>query len=427
MEFMRGKMNIRINTSLCSYFPIPFPCVLLFILSFYCTQAQQKCGTFQYNNQLMEEGEPDFEKWVSEKANNDNKRIAQKAAGKYQIRVVVHVIHSGEPEGVGSNVSQQQIASQITVLNKDFNRLNSDTVDTPSEFKPVAGKLNIEFVLSAVKRVRGTKTSWTIKDNSELKSLSYLAAEDYLNIWVCNLTDYFGYTQFPISTLPGIANSSRNRLTDGIIISSKVFGSSDFGNFNLRPGYSKGRTAVHEMGHFFGLRHLWGDVGDCKGTDYVNDTPTQSESTNGCPPHPLKDCNSDRMFQNYLDFTDDACMNLFTNGQVERMTIVLENSPRRASLLLPLEKSDEFAYNKIFSPNGDGVNDFWKWTNTTSYQGCTLSVFNRFGKKVYEIVSYDNSWDGRSQEGVPLEAEAYYFILSCPNKDEITGGVRIVR
>jgi gliding motility-associated-like protein len=339
----------------------------------------------------------------------------------------VHVIHNGEPVGLGLNLSQSQIESQISVLNKDFNRLNADTVNTPTEFKSLAGRLEIEFVLSAVKRVRGSKTSWTIKDNSELKSLSYLAAEDYLNIWVCDLTDYFGYTQFPISTLPGIVNSSRNRLTDGIIISYRVFGSSDFGNFNLRSGYTKGRTAVHEMGHFFGLRHIWGDVEDCKGTDYVEDTPTQSGNTDGCPPYPFKDCNSNRMFQNYLDLTDDACMNLFTKGQVERMIIVLENSPRRASLLLPLEKSEELSYNKIFSPNGDGVNDFWKWNNTTSYQGCTLSVFNRFGKKVYEIVSYDNSWDGRSQEGVPLEAEAYYFVLSCPDKEEITGGVRIVR
>jgi gliding motility-associated-like protein len=284
---------------------------------------------------------------------------------------------------------------------------------------------------SGIDRVQGTKSSWTMSDDAELKSLSYWPAENYLNIWVCDLTDVAGYTQFPTSTLAGLENFSKNRLTDGVVIWYMAFGTVAAGSFNLDPALNRGRTATHEVGHFFGLRHIWGDTTNCIGTDYVADTPPQNQ-TLGCPAHPQKDCPVDnpaaKMFQNYLDYTDDACMNIFTQGQVDRMSIVLENSPRRFSLLEPFVSPTEItAFQKIFSPNGDGVNDYWRWGNTLDYQGCKLTVYNRFGKKVFEKVSYDNSWDGRSIDGFQLEAEAYYYIIHCDGKNEITGGVRIVR
>jgi hypothetical protein len=168
--------------------------------------------------------------------------------------VVVNIIHNGELVGTGTNISKAQVNSQISSLNRDFNRLNEDAINTPAEFAVVASRMNIEFTLVEINRVKGSKPSWTIQDNEELKSLIYRAAEDYLNIWVCDLTDYYGYAQFPLSTLPGIENSLTNRLTDGVIISYKNFGSIDYGNFDLDPAYNKGRTAVHEVGHFFGLR-----------------------------------------------------------------------------------------------------------------------------------------------------------------------------
>src|SRR5690606_28012599 len=106
------------------------------------------------------------------------------------------------------------------------------------------------------------------------------------------------------------------------------------GAFNLDPAFNKGRTTTHEVGHFFGLNHIWGDDDGCARSDYVDDTPNQGPRSVGCPTHPKTDaCGEVVMFQNFLDYSDDDCMNLFTQGQVERMTIVIENSPRRSTLL----------------------------------------------------------------------------------------------
>lgn len=426
--------------------------VYIFILFFYITitsSGQERCGTVQYNQKMnrsgdLKETDAQFEQWVKEKIQHRKKEGIEKRllATEHKIQVVVHIIHRGEPIGVGTNISDAQVISQLQVLNKDFKRLNDDAVNTPSEFQSIASGSDIEFVLaqtdpnglptSGINRVVGLKPDYTIDDDEALKAQSYWPAENYLNIWVCYLTDRFGYTQFPVSTLPGLDNASKNRLTDGVVISFEVFGSSDYGNFLLHPFYNKGRTTTHEVGHFFGLRHLWGDVANCKGDDYVDDTPPQSLLTLGCPSHPQKECPSDdpqpKMFQNFLDYTDDVCMNLFTQGQVDRMLTILENSPRRASLLLPLSSDPpKVQFPKLFSPNGDGVNDYWLWPNTLDYMGCKLSIYNRFGKLVYEMTSYDNTWDGRTNSRQPLEEEAYYYVVTCQNKKEITGAVRIVR
>lgn len=337
----------------------------------FAVAAQERCGTVQYMKSLQGErfqnDKITFEQWLEQKMRNQRRAGAQRQQAVYQIPVVVHVIHNGEAVGTGTNISDAQIQSQIAVLNEDFQRLNADASNTPTEFLPVAGSMNIEFVLakqdpervasSGIVRVQGPKTSYTINDNYALKALSYWPAEDYLNIWVCNMTGLLGYAQFPVSPLPGLENSSNNRLTDGLVIAYNVFGSDDYGSFNLLSKYRKGRTTTHEVGHFLGLRHIWGDdEGSCDGTDYVNDTPNQSDRSSGCPSHPQTSCGASTMFQNYLDYTDDVCMNIFTAGQVERMTTILENSPRRASLTVshglsePLPASNDMGIRTIVTP-----------------------------------------------------------------------------
>lgn len=352
---------------------------LIFFFLAFQTNAQERCATVPYTKQLQQrnivrEDPARFEEWLQRRMSERRIRMdaQRRQATTYRVPVVVHVIHNGEPVGTGSNISDEQILSQIAVLNRDFQRLNADASNTPAAFLPVAGSLDIEFVMAkqtpegfptnGIVRVQGTRTEWTLNDNYELKSLSYWPAEDYLNIWVTTLaSSYVGFAQFPVSDLPGLENSSTNRLTDGIVIHYDVFGSVEDGDFDLDPQYNRGRTTTHEMGHFFGLRHIWGDdeaqSDACSGTDYVDDTPNQSFSTNGCPTGTRVTCGTENMYMNFLDYTNDACMNLFTVGQVERMTTVLENSPRRASLLTshalldPEPVADNLGIKNIISPS----------------------------------------------------------------------------
>ncbi|MBX2917146.1 MAG: choice-of-anchor J domain-containing protein [Cyclobacteriaceae bacterium] len=335
--------------------------ILFFVLASLAGTAQtsrapmlERCGTTKYETLQLQlnpnrERNRQFENWIQQKL--ETKRFGnQRTEGTqsvYTIPVVVHVIHNGEAIGTGTNISNNQILSQINAMNKDFQRLNLDAANTPAEFLPVAGSIDIEFVLAkqdpfgaptnGINRVQGTKTVWTINDNATFKALSYWPAEDYLNIWVINIPSYLGFAQFPVSSLPGLEDSSNDRLTDGVVIDYTVFGSNfeGLGTFALDTKYNRGRTCTHEVGHFFGLKHIWGDDGSaCSGTDYVDDTPNQGGNYVGqCPSGTRTTCSSNDMYMNYMDYTDDACMNLYTQGQVARMTVVVENSPRRFSLL----------------------------------------------------------------------------------------------
>jgi hypothetical protein len=317
--------------------------------------AQERCGTVAYMEKLRREGkiiqtDEQFEQWLDQRKRN-LQRQPQTLRTKdehYQIPVVVHVIHNDEPIGTGVNISDEQILSQMEVLNKDFNRLNDDASNTPAIFLPVAGGMNIEFILArrdpaglpttGINRIKGTKTTWTMGDENIFKSLSYWPSEDYLNIWVLSFSGSFiGYAQFPVSNLPGLEPYQDGiAATDGVVIDYTAFGTSDAGPFNLDPNYNKGRTTTHEVGHFLGLRHLWGD--SVCGTDHVDDTPQQRSSTDNCPSHPATSlCTVEivKMFQNYMDYTFDECMNLFTVGQLGRMELILNDPsiPRRNSLL----------------------------------------------------------------------------------------------
>ncbi|WP_202243247.1 T9SS-dependent choice-of-anchor J family protein [Fulvivirga sediminis] len=314
----------------------------------------------------------EFEEWMSKKVISlreaKNSSQGRQMAEIITIPVVVHVIHNGSALGEKGNITDEQIISQIDVLNEDYRRRNADAANTPSVFQSVAADTEIQFALAkrdpeglptnGIVRVNGHQKEWFTGENVALKRLSYWPAEDYLNIWVTDIEgNFLGYAQFPDSGLSGIENESTDRATDGVVIDYLAFGSKDkHPTSSLAGNYDLGRTATHEIGHYLGLRHIWGDNTSCSGTDYVSDTPTQQNSTNSCPSGVLESCGSRDMYENYMDYTSDACMNLFTKGQKERIRIVMENSPRRASLknslglVEPVIVSNNLGIRKIITP-----------------------------------------------------------------------------
>ncbi|MFO0506507.1 MAG: M43 family zinc metalloprotease, partial [Chryseotalea sp.] len=295
------------------FFVCLFLCCSCLTSSITISQAQDKCGTVPYMQHLYKKHAVDplqVEKWLEKRKQTLSTQNNQKQNSTYKIPVVVHVIHNGEPIGTGVNISDEQIISQINVLNKDFRRENTDATNTPTLFQPVASGMGIEFILArqdpdgilsdGIVRKKGSRSIWSFSSEADLKAVCFWPSEDYLNIWVTNLSGtLLGYAQFPFTTLPGLEGEPNIAATDGVVIDYEVFGSDDDGPFFLDPQFNKGRTVTHEVGHFFGLRHIWGDdkssLDNCIGSDFVDDTPNQAIDTGGCPTHPQVSCGQTNM------------------------------------------------------------------------------------------------------------------------------------
>ncbi|WP_162419533.1 M43 family zinc metalloprotease [Cyclobacterium roseum] len=308
-----------------------------------------------------------FEGWMEDKSKERRELRAGSRLMLEEIRqipVVIHVIHQGEPIGQGSNISEEQILDQLRIINEDFQQRNADFSNTPTEFLGVASSPNLEFVLAkqrpdglptnGINRVQGPKNEYSSRDAALVADMVSWPPEEYLNIWVLPLIDVqLGYASFPVSDeLEGLTNPPTFRDLDGIGVDTYHFGS--VGNV---VDNSRGRTATHELGHFLGLRHIWGD-GGCEADDFVADTPLQDGFNPVCSSTPRQTCGSRDMIENFMDYTPDRCMSLFTQGQVERMDVVLAFSPRRNSLLnsRALEEPEmpelDLALESILSPVG---------------------------------------------------------------------------
>ena len=303
----------------------------IFLISlsfFYFSSAQERCSTDEYLDILYSQF-PEY-KNEREKVNLETKKwiesnYIQNSKSIITIPVVVHVVWNTNTE----NISDQQIFSQIDVLNADYRRTNIDAIMTPSVWQGIAADTEIEFCLASVDpngaftngitRTQTSQTSFSIQTNA-MKSTSSGGIDPwdqdkYLNIWVCDLSGgILGYATPP---------SNFNNPYDGVVVGYRYFGTMG----TAQAPYNKGRTCTHEVGHWLNLDHTWGS-GTC-GNDNVNDTPLQEEANYSCPafPHNANSCGTSNsngdMFMNYMDYTNDGCMNLFTQGQKARMTAAI--------------------------------------------------------------------------------------------------------
>ncbi|MEE6126130.1 M43 family zinc metalloprotease [Chryseobacterium arthrosphaerae] len=318
----------------------------------------EKCGTVEYETNLQKKfkerlSDEQFEKWLAPLIEKAQANKSQNGT-VITIPVVVHVIHSGQNVGVAPNISDTQVMSQLTVMTNDFRK----KINTPGyNTNAVGADTEIEFVLAKVDpngnptngidRVNLCRDYWGRGDESQgytdyidgtVKPKTIWDPTKYMNMWSVDFADngLLGYAQFPSGAgLPGITpNMEGPAITDGVVAGYSTFGSMDYndGTFLMQAGYDRGRTMTHEVGHFLGLRHIWGDA-TC-GDDFCADTPTAHTYNYVCNPSiaSCTDPNVFEMVQNYMDYTNDTCMNIYTNDQKTRIRTVMDNSPRRLEL-----------------------------------------------------------------------------------------------
>lgn len=234
--------------------------------------------------------------------------------GIINIPVYVHVVYSNSQQ----NISDTQINSQISVLNDDFRKANNDANQVPSEFAGVAADAEITFSLAGTFRHANSRDSWGTNDAVKT-AYPPVTPETHLNIWVCNIGGgILGYAQFPGGSLT----------TDGVVVAPQYFGTTGY----VTAPFDGGRTLTHEVGHYLNLRHIWGD-GRCNRDDFVSDTPKSDRANYNCPSYPTVHCRSNDMTMNYMDYVNDACMYMFTEGQKSRMRALFASGGAREGML----------------------------------------------------------------------------------------------
>ncbi|WP_282069205.1 M43 family zinc metalloprotease [Olleya namhaensis] len=342
-----------------------------------------RCLTDEYENALKKQNPnrlttTDFEAWLAPKiAQIKADRLAGRSTqAVYNIPVVIHVVHNGDDVNtpgniVGENISDAQALSQIQVLNEDFGRL----VGTPggANSTGLAVDVQLNFCIAEIDPI-GAPTTGVVRHNispysndvvdgaggadwennadvQNMKTTTQWDPTKYLNMWTIRpgglpisqggLSGLLGYAQFPDNTpnLDGLFGSAGNANTDGVVAGFDVMGTiaENDGSFTLNNNYNLGRTMTHEVGHWVGLRHIWGDgpdSGSCGVDDFCDDTPNASEpnytcnlNTDTCPISPGLD-----QVQNYMDYTNDACMDTFTQDQKDRIQAIMASAPRRVEL-----------------------------------------------------------------------------------------------
>ena len=399
--------------------------VFCFLIVIPSISAQNWCGTMAHQQSLLQ-NQPEkaaklqkrMEQFNSLQKENSAKGI--KNNEHYIIPVVFHIIHEGGAE----NISLTQIEDQMRILNEDFARLNPDTTNTPAIFAQNAGDTNIEFRLAKIdpngdctQGVTRTYSSLTVGARNNVKELIQWDPTRYMNVWVVKTIEQFdpdggivlGFAQFPNQLFS-------DPETDGIVIRHDYCGSIETASSN------RGRTLTHEAGHWLNLRHIWGDE-DC-GNDNIDDTPTGQEPNYGiCTgnfPYNVGVCSSSpgqtitqssgEMFMNYMDYSDDFCMNMFSLGQGERMRSAINtyrNYLTTNSNLIATGTNDdhvlvdcppiaEFTSNYTFGCEGDGFefeSNFYNApeSSITGYEWTFEGADNTYSNDANPTVTYSQS------------------------------------
>ncbi len=380
--FVIGNLSLILRTILC-FMPLKRIFFLLFIFHAVVISvvAQPvRCGTDSKKmSDLL------LDQYKRKVPNNSGKFLSLTSVDTLIIPVVVHILYNTAEQ----NISDEQIKSQIDVINEDFAGLNATAVDIPGVWKSLLSDAKILFRLAAgtpgpspqntngITRKYTSTTAYNYNDDaikfSSQGGVDAWPSGDYLNIWVCNLNSgILGYALFPGS----------DPLLDGIVIHYKAFGRIG----NLYSKYNYGRSLTHEIGHYLNLFHIWGDddISDpCSIDDQVNDTPLQGAANYCCPQFPKYDaCQSGGngvMFMNYMDYSDDKFMQFYTPGQLARMDSAINDY--RSSLFLstgrntPFDYSYDVAVEDIIQPIGQMSNRCFE-PKVKIYNNSVVPVFN---------------------------------------------------
>ena len=329
-----------------------FASAMFFSLSSFA-QHQSFCG-HDHALRMIAQRSPEFRDAMMVSIGKARHRSPQKkSAVVHEIPVVFHIVHNNEDQNIPDSV----IFDQIEILNQDYRRLNPNASETREIFMPVAGDAEIEFVLAdtdpegnitnGINRVETDRTGFEFDLLSaditvdEVKFAETGGADswgnEYLNIWVCNIEASllgqilgFAYPPVEAENWDGFFDEISEEI-EGVVIHFATVGSNNpSADLDNQEGNEGGRTLTHEVGHFFGLRHIWGDgfFDGCSADDGIEDTPNASTAANYTCDYTLDNCTDDElpnMIENYMDYNLDDCLNMFTQEQVDRMRFNLTN------------------------------------------------------------------------------------------------------
>ena len=361
--------------------------ILYFIHFYFILNSQNSnapyCGFNQFKNTdtLFLNKIKQFDEELKRKLNTRQKDIFLRGT-PIVIPVVVHIVKHSLDE----NINDETVYSQIEALNRDFNAHNLDLNTLPNEFKKLIPKLGIRFCLTD-KDTNGNSTNGIIRTKTNVKVIglkdslfdTHLGGstawnpDKYLNIWVANTGDYItGMGSYP-NAVPTYKS--------GVVVHPRYFGKNTTSKFGL------GRVAVHEVGHYFGLYHTWGKVNDtlCETGDDVADTPPQLSAYYGCPTYPQYSCGQSSLFMNFMDYVDDPCMLMFTEGQMQRMLLTIETYRKgllNSEVTCSQDLNKDIGLTVFPNPTSEQIRLNWKIGSNT--EGGYLKLFNVQGQQVIQ-------------------------------------------